>query len=225
MRDGEGLPGEFLLLTTVLIWLLFAVIYIGNRKSKINQWCLICGLFYSVGALKEYLYYTLFPWIAERAPALLDNGRALAVYSVLTAVPYYFATPALFIMALYFSRMELRCPSVFPWISILSFVPGILLGIRYPFPETRYYQLNDKTYYGIVILYNLVFAAAATVLFVTALHRENNPKIKRQKLAIASLVLLPGWFTILTPSDYCRADPGLVLYGSERWIHGKPAEA
>ncbi len=198
MRDGEGLPGEFLLLTTVLIWLLFAVIYIGNRKSKINQWCLICGLFYSVGALKEYLYYTLFPWIAERAPALLDNGRALAVYSVLTAVPYYFATPALFIMALYFSRMELRCPSVFPWISILSFVPGILLGIRYPFPETRYYQLNDKTYYGIVILYNLVFAAAATVLFVTALHRENNPKIKRQKLAIASLVLLPGWFTILT---------------------------
>ena len=76
---SQGLPGEFLLLTTVLIWLLFAVIYMGNRRSKINQWCLICGLLYSMGALKEYLYYTFFPWLMETAPEILTSGGALQI--------------------------------------------------------------------------------------------------------------------------------------------------
>lgn len=196
--ESRGLPGEFLLLTTVLIWLLFTVVFLGNRKSKINQWCFISGLLYSVGALKEYLYYTLFPWLMEMSPAVLDSAGALDIYSVLTAIPYYFATPALLVMALYFSRVELRYPRLFPWASIAAFLPGLILGCVYPFADTRYYQLNDKTYYGIVICYNLVFALTATALFVRALRRERNAKVKRQKLAIASLVLLPGWFTILT---------------------------
>ncbi len=195
---SQGLPGEFLLLTTVLIWLLFAVIYMGNRRSKINQWCLICGLLYSMGALKEYLYYTFFPWLMETAPEILTSGGALQIYSVLTAVPYYFATPALLVMSLYFSRMEEKHPGMFPWVSLLAFVPGLVLGCVYPFPRTRWYQLNDKVYYGNVIIYNLTFALTATFFFIRTLRRTENRRVRRQKLAIASLVLLPGWFTILT---------------------------
>ena len=40
--DGSerGMPGEFLLLFTLLLWILFLMVYLGNRKSKLNKWFL-----------------------------------------------------------------------------------------------------------------------------------------------------------------------------------------
>lgn len=197
--NGErGMPGEFLLLFTLLLWALFLMVYLGNRKSKINKWCFICGMIFSVGVLKEYLYYSLFPQIMEFYPSVLDAPGALRIYSVLTAIPYYFATPALFITGLYFSRMEIRKPHLFPWITALSFAPGVILSIVYPITETRYYQLNDSVYYTIISVYNMIVALLATVLFLGTLAKEMNPKVKRQKLAITILALVPSWFAILT---------------------------
>ena len=200
MRNNaeEGMPAEFLLLFTLLLWFLFLLVYLGNRKSKINKWCFICGILFSVGVLKEYLYHSLFPQIMELNPSALDEDTALRIYSVLTAVPYYFATPALAVTGLYFSRMEVRKPWLFPWITVLAFVPGVILGIIYPIWETRYFQLNDKVYYTVISIYNMIIALLATVLFLRTLIREANPKVKRQKLAITILALVPSWFVILT---------------------------
>lgn len=194
----QGMPGEFLLLFTLLLWALFLIIYLGNRKSKINKWCFICGFLFSIGVLKEYLYHFLLPQIMAANPALLDGDTALRIYSVLTAVPYYFATPALLVTGLYFSRMELRKPGLFPWITILTFVPGVILGVVYPVTETRYFQLNDKFYYSIISIYNMAVALAATFLFLRTLIRERSRKVRRQKLAITVLALVPSWFAILT---------------------------
>ena len=95
-NTSQGLPGEFCCCLQLTLWVLFLAVYLGNRKSKINKWFFICGMLFSVGVLKEYLYYSLFPQIAETAPAVMNEETALCIYSVLTAVPYYFATPALF---------------------------------------------------------------------------------------------------------------------------------
>lgn len=132
----------------------------------------ICGMLFSVGVLKEYLYYSLFPQIAETAPAVMNEETALCIYSVLTAVPYYFATPALFITGLYFSRMEIRRPKLFPWIKIFAFVPGVIMSVVFPITQTRYFQLNDRGYYTLISVYNLTVALLGTVLF-SALWQRN----------------------------------------------------
>ncbi len=196
-NTSQGLPGEFLLLFTLILWSLFLAVYLGNRKSNINKWFFICGMFFSVGVLKEYLYHSLFPQIEKAAPSLMNDEAALCVYSVLTAIPYYFATPALFVTGLYFSRMEVRRPYLFPWIKIMAFIPGIIMAVVFPVTETRYFQLNDKGYYTLISVYNLIVALAGTVIFLSALVKEHNAKIRRQKLAIAILALVPSWFTIM----------------------------
>ena len=48
---SKGLPGEFLLLFAVLIWVLFFLIYLGNRQNKLNRWCFISGMCFSMGAV------------------------------------------------------------------------------------------------------------------------------------------------------------------------------
>ena len=99
---------------------------------------------------------------------------------------------------LYFSRMEKRRPGLFPWITLISFLPGIVMSIVYPITRTRYFQLNDRTYYTIISIYNVAVALTATFFFLNALIKERNPKVKRQKLAIAVLALVPSWFTIMS---------------------------
>ncbi len=200
MGDGSerGLPGEFLLLFTLLLWFLFLMVYLGNRKSRLNKWFFICGFLFSIGVFKEYLYHSLFPSLSAASPPLLTEESAERIYSVLTAVPYYFATPAMLVTGFYFSRMEKRRPELFPWIIFLSFVPGIVMGAIYPVTRTREFQLHDKTYYTIISVYNVVMALAATFFFLNTIIKERNAKVKRQKLAIAVLALVPSWFTIMS---------------------------
>ena len=54
------------------------------------------------------------------------------------------------------------------------------------------------SYYTIISVYNMIVALLATVLFLGTLAKEMNPKVKRQKLAITILALVPSWFAILT---------------------------
>ena len=51
-----GLPVELLLLFTLLIWVLYFLIFYSSPKNKVNQWCCIGGFLLSIGVLKEYIY-------------------------------------------------------------------------------------------------------------------------------------------------------------------------
>ena len=64
---SDGIPGELLLVLTLLIWAIFAMILFSNANSRLNIWCFCSGMLFSVGALKEYLFYTL-------GPVLIDSG-------------------------------------------------------------------------------------------------------------------------------------------------------
>ena len=87
----KGLPGEFLLLFTVSIWVLFFLIRLGNPQNILNRWCFISGMIFSLGVFKEYLYFTLFPWLIRAFPSVFTEEGALTVYSALTGFFYYFS--------------------------------------------------------------------------------------------------------------------------------------
>ncbi len=195
---SPGMPGEYLLVFTLLLWFLFFLIYLGNPENRMNRWCFISGMIYSLGVLKEYLYFSLTPELSRMYPALVTEAFATQVYSVMTAALYYFAFPAQFVFGLYFSHTDRLHPSLFRWLRPLMLVPCLLFGIFYPYIQTRHYQLFDHTYYLLVSAYNLLYGIAFTVLILKTLISERKRPVFRQKLQVAVLFLLPTWYWLIT---------------------------
>ena len=67
----QGLPGEFLLLFVIFIWLLFILTLLSDIHNKLNFWCFISGMIFSLGVLKEYLYFCLVPYLKEQFVELI----------------------------------------------------------------------------------------------------------------------------------------------------------
>ena len=195
---SKGLPGEFLLLFTLLIWVLFFLVYLGNRHNRLNRWCFISGMCFSMGVFKEYLYHSAFPYIMETFPNTLTETQALTVYSLLTAVPYYFAMPVSLILGYYYCHVNDRHPRLFPWLCGLTFLPAVLFGLFYPYTQTRYYQLNDPFFYRLVSIYDLTAGIILTVMMLRCLLKERHMEAFRPKILIAFLVLIPIWCTLMT---------------------------
>lgn len=193
-----GLPGEFLLLFTVVIWMLFFVIRLGNPQNMLNRWCFIAGMIFSIGVLKEYLYFTLCPWLLHVIPSLLDEQRAYIIYSSLTAFFYYFSMPSALIFGMYFARLDERLPRFFPWLKPCLFLPGILMGFLFPYSNTRHYQLHTRTFFPAITIYNLIYALILTWLIFHTLYKERNEPSYRQKKVVALLMLLPIWYWIIS---------------------------
>ena len=194
----KGLPGEFILLFTILIWLLFALIYISNRQNKLNRWCFISGMCFSMGVFKEYLYFTLTPYLAENYPNLFHETLSVQVYSVLTAVLYYFSMPAALIFAFYFANLHERRPRAARWFKWLVFIPSLVFGVIYPYIDTRHFQLYDRGYYLAVAVYNGVYGVLITAMILLTLKREHFTPTYRQKKMVAVIVLVPIWYWLLS---------------------------
>lgn len=195
---SKGLPGEFLLLFTILIWLLFFLIYLGNRHNKLNRWCFISGMCFSMGVFKEYLYFTLFPMLCKNYPWLMNDTLSYTIYSLLTAVMYYYAMPAALVFAFYFHGLNEHRPRLFFWLRIGVFIPALLFGLRYPYTQTRYYQLNDYIYYLTAAVYNWLYGVYFTFLIVRTLKKEKALAVYRQKRLVAFLTLIPVWYELLS---------------------------
>ena len=195
---SAGLPGEFILLFTILIWFLFFLVYLGNRHSKLNRWCFISGMCFSMGVLKEYLYFTLFPVLCREYPGLMNENLSLTIYSILTAVIYYYAMPSAIVFAFYFSSFDQRYPQYFSWLRICIFIPAILFGIRYPYMQTRHYQLYDYIYYLTAAIYNWLYGIIFTLLILNTLKRERKSEVYEQKRLVAFLCLIPIWYELLS---------------------------
>ena len=69
-----SLPGTHLLVFTLVIWAAFSLVLLADARNQLNQWCFTGGMMFSVGALKEYLYYGL-------APSLIASGIWTEVYA------------------------------------------------------------------------------------------------------------------------------------------------
>ena len=91
---------------TVFMWVFSLLIFISNRKSSTNRWCSLGIIIFSLGGLKEYFLFSLAPSLA--AKGVLSLPAAEKVYSVLTAILYYMAMPAVLIFVLNFQKISLN---------------------------------------------------------------------------------------------------------------------
>ena len=194
----EGLPGEFLLLFVIFIWLLFILTLLSDIHNKLNIWCFISGMIFSLGVLKEYLYFCLVPFLNLQLSTPLPESLVLAVYSVMTAFLYYLAMPCVMIFGFYFFGLDRKNPPLFRLLCLLIFIPSIIFAICCPYIQTRDFQLNSQAYYIIVAVYNWIYGIISTVLIVAPLIRERLTFQHKQHKMVSVIVLVPIWYWLLT---------------------------
>lgn len=119
----NSLPGMFILLFTILTWILFFSIYFSNKHNRLNCWAFLAGMCFSSGILKEYLYFSVVPSLITAYPQV-DLDFYTQVYSVMTAILYYFSMPCVMIMAFYYSGIDKKLkPAAFRLLQCLAFLP------------------------------------------------------------------------------------------------------
>lgn len=195
----DGIPGELLLVLTILIWAIFAMILWSNAKSRLNIWCFCSGMMFSVGALKEYLFYTLGPVLIEKG--IWSAGFSEILYSLLSAAFYYFAMPAVLIFCLYFYRLESTCPRLFRALRLLVYLPGIVLAILFPCTQTLYFQ-QSPAFCLTVGIYNWCYGLVGTGILLHALREERMSAHFRQRRLAAAGLLVPLWFWLISAFPY-----------------------
>lgn len=194
----QGLPGEFLLLFVIFIWLLYSLALLSDIRNKLNIWCFISGMLFSLGVLKEYLYFFFIPYLEQYFNVLFPKHIILSVYSVMTALLYYMAMPCVLIFSFHFYGLNKKNITLFRILCIVIFIPSIIYAICCPFIHTRYYQLHSRTYYISVAAYNWFYGIISTILIIIPLIKNRLTFQFRQYKMVALIVLLPIWYWLFT---------------------------
>lgn len=181
---------------TVFMWVFSLLIFISNRKSSTNRWCSLGIIIFSLGGLKEYFLFSLAPSLA--AKGVLGLPAAEKVYSVLTAILYYMAMPAVLIFVLYFCNFNQTHPRLLKWIKRLLILPCVVLMLAYPPDRTRDFQLSSPVYWYVAAAYNLSYGIFVTVIMFRTLLQERNPALRKQKRLVSMIAVPPIWYWLIT---------------------------
>ncbi len=194
----QGLPVTFLLLFTVLIWVLHLMILLSSPRNKVNQWCCIAGFLLSLGVWKEYIYYSGF--FSGMQVCLLGVEYQLdeLLNSLMTSVIYYLAMPCGVICSFYFSGIDKRRPELFRVLKAAVFMPALVFAVVYPWDQTRNLVNLHLKAFIVVAVYNLMYGLFMTVLIVFTLVRERKSAQYYQRRFISVFVLLPLWYWLIT---------------------------
>ena len=195
----DGIPGELLLVFTLLIWLVFGLILMSDPKNRLNQRCFGTGMMFSVGALKEFLFYTLGPKLIHRG--IWSEAFSQLLYSLLSATFYYLSMPAVVIFCLYFHRLDRTHPVLFRRLRLLVYLPPALLALIFPCTQTLALQ-SDRVFCLTVGLYNWCYGLIGTGILVHILMVERlSSNYRQRRLATVSL-LVPLWFWLISAFPY-----------------------
>ena len=196
---ANGIPGELLLVFTLLIWMVFGLILVSDPKNRLNQWCFGSGMMFSVGALKEFLFYTLGPELIHRG--VWSEGFSQLLYSLLSAAFYYLSMPAVVIFCLYFHRLDRTRPVLFRRLRLLVYLPPALLALIFPCTQTLALQ-SDQVFCLTVGLYNWCYGLIGTGILVHILMAERMSANYRQRRLAAVSLLVPLWFWLISAFPY-----------------------
>ena len=195
----NGIPGELLLVLTILIWAIFAMILWSNAKSQLNIWCFCSGMLFSVGAIKEYLFYTLGPILIEKE--IWTTGFSETLYSLLSAVFYYLSMPAVLIFCLYFHHLDQTHSRLFYGLRMLVYLPALVLVIIFPCTQTLTFQ-RLPSFCLTVGIYNWCCGLIGTGIILHALMEERMSAHFRQRRLAAASLLVPLWFWLISAFPY-----------------------
>ena len=183
-----SLPGTHLLVFTLVIWAAFSLVLLADARNQLNQWCFTGGMMFSVGALKEYLYYGLGPSLI--ASGIWTQAGASLMYSILSAAFYLLAIPCVMMFAFYFA--QLNQTRFFPLLRVVVWLPAVCLSVRFP-PDRVASLQRDPVFCLSIAGYNVLFGLIATLILLRALWAERHGGHNRQRRLVAVSVLLPLW--------------------------------
>lgn len=192
------MPGGVNLLFTLLLWTFFLIIFLSNHKNKINQWCFISGMIFSLGVLKEYFFFDLVPFLAQNKLMTFSPQQAEFIYSVMTALLYLLVMPSSLIFSLYFAEYYFKNKKPLFRIQLVMVLLIVILSLVYHPAQFRQYQLNSKLFWVLISAYNLTYGAILTSIMLRAVRHERNTTWKRQKRRVNILVLPLLWFWLIT---------------------------
>lgn len=192
-----SLPGMHLLVFTLVIWAAFSLVLLADARNQLNQWCFTGGMMFSVGALKEYLYYGLAPSLI--ASGIWTQAGASLMYSVLSAAFYLLAIPCVMMFAFYFA--QLNQTRFFPLLRVVVWLPAVCLSVRFP-PDRVASLQRDPMFCLSIAGYNVLFGLIATLILLHALWAERHGGHNRQRRLVAVSVLLPLWVWLVAAFPY-----------------------
>lgn len=195
----DGIPGELLLVFTLLIWAVFTLVLISNPKNPLNRWCFGGGMMFSVGTLKEFLFYGLGPGLVRRG--IWSAAFSETLYSLLSAAFYYLSMPAAVIFCLYFHRTDQTHPRLFRRLRLLVYLPALLLALIFPCTQTLALQ-KEPVFCLAVGLYNWSYGLIGTGILIHILVAERLSAGFRQRRLAAASLLVPLWFWLVSAFPY-----------------------
>ena len=194
-----GFHGSYLLLFTLVIWLVFFMIFISNPGKEINRWEFVSGFIFGLGTLKEYLFYELGPVLIEKGLWTAKGSEIL--YSVLSAGFYYLAIPPMLIFALYFCYADEDYPQFFPKYAYVCYLPSVLMAVV--FPCTKTYELQSLPVFCLSVAgYNWFYGILLTLLMLYTLQKYRLTSRCRQLTLAAVSILVPIWFWLIIAFPY-----------------------
>ena len=195
----KGLPGELLLAFAILILGIFSMILLANPHNKLNIWCFISGVTFSIGAWKEYLYYTLSPSLVMKG--IWTAPFAETMYSVLSAAFYYLSLPPVLIFAFYFHHWDRRFGKWFLRGCLLSYLPAVIFAIVFPCTQTLHFQ-HLPVFCLLVAGYNWGLGILSTAIILHALWEEQMGTHFHQRRLAAVTILIPLWVWLVSAFPY-----------------------
>jgi signal transduction histidine kinase len=183
---------------TLLLWSFMLLIYFSAKNSKTNRWCVISIFVFSLGTLKEYLYYDLVPILVNHFGYAINMQKMEYIYSVMTAILYFLVMPCCVIFSLYFSGYQDINSKRLRHIKYFIFSLSILLNFIY-FPyKISFYQHNSRTFWYVLSVYNIFYGTMMTFIMLKTAFRVKSPLIRRQKKLISVIILPPIWYWLIT---------------------------
>lgn len=193
----QGIHGLYLMIFTLLIWLVFFLILAANPHNKLNRWCFFTGLIFSIGTFKEFLYYELGSLFLMPVTHAIPDW----LYSILSGFFYFFSMPCGLVFALYFSHADTTSPKTFRVKQIFCFIPALLMFFVFPCTQILYYQ-DVQVFCLSVAAYNWFYGIILTVLLLRTIQKERLSAYYHQRTLVTTSILLPLWCWLIMAFPY-----------------------
>ncbi len=186
-----------LLFGTILLWILFILILWSNPRLTLNRICFVGGMFFSLGLLKEYLYYDFIPFLNENGVSYTQMDFQ-NIYSFMTSLLYLCAMPCAFLFAV---ELQINTEKkLYSWKVIAPFLLIPLLCFILVFSPWDTYELQRTSFsfWVSISLYNVIYGILFTILSVRSVRQEPNQFIRKQKFSTLLIFLPLIWFWLIT---------------------------